>query len=206
MYRGRTPNRINDDGTNFKRQGEERLQRVVEDAGIGTWEINLTTGAISCSATTARLFGVAREALATYKDALALLHPGDRQSAVKAIKHCKEFGACELDYRVLRPDGTTCWLYQRSQLYSDKDNAQTHMRGVVLDISKQKNVEGELKTREEHLRSILEIVPDAMIVIDDRGFIRSFSASANSTVRICRIGDYRSERFNAYARTRPQPS
>ena len=32
--------------------------------------------------------------------------------------------------------------------------------------------------REEHLRSILETIPDAMIVIDDRGRILSFSAAA----------------------------
>ena len=179
MDREGNPNWIGDVGTEFKRQGEERLRRVVEDAGIGTWEVNLLTGAFSCSATTARLLGVACEALATYEAVLALLHPEDRQSAAKTIKHCiKEHGASELDYRVLRPDGTMCWLCQRSQVYSDRDNVPTHMRGVILDISKQKKVEGELKTREEHLRSVLEIVPDAMIVIDDRGIIRSFSAAA----------------------------
>src|SRR5688500_11010848 len=32
--------------------------------------------------------------------------------------------------------------------------------------------------REAHLRSILETVPDAMIVIDERGYILSFSAAA----------------------------
>jgi two-component system sensor kinase FixL len=164
----------------LKRHGDERMRKVIEDAGIGTWEVNLRTSAISCSATAARLFGVACEALATYEDVLALVHPEDRQSAVKAIKHCiKEHGASELNYRVLRPDGTTCWLYQRSQVYSDRDNLPTHMRGVVLDISKQKKVEGELKAREEHWRSVLEIVPDAVIVVDDRGIIRSFSAAAN---------------------------
>ncbi len=36
----------------------------------------------------------------------------------------------------------------------------------------------ELERRERHLRSILETVPDAMIVIDERGRIRSFSAAA----------------------------
>ena len=153
------------------------------------------------------MFGVACEALATYEDVLALLHPEDRQSAEEAIKHCiNEHGASELDYRVLRPDGTMCWLYQRSQVYSDRDNVPTHMRGVVLDISKQKKVEGELKTREEHLRSVLEIVPDAMIVIDDRGIIKILQRSGQSTVRVCGIGDYRSERLDAYARTRSQPS
>jgi two-component system sensor kinase FixL len=180
MDRGGNLNRIGEEDTELKRQGDERMRKVVEDAGIGTWEVDLLTGAISCSATAARLFGVTCEALATYDDVLALLHPEDRQSAVKAIKHCiKEHGASELNYRVLRPDGATCWLYQRSQVYSDRDNLPTHMRGVVLDISKQKIVEGELKAREEHWRSVLEIVPDAVIVIDDRGIIRSFSAAAN---------------------------
>ena len=36
----------------------------------------------------------------------------------------------------------------------------------------------ELTIREQHLRSILETVPDAMVVIDDQGLIVSFSAAA----------------------------
>ena len=38
--------------------------------------------------------------------------------------------------------------------------------------------DARLAGREEHLRSILETVPDAMVIIDDRGLIRSFSAAA----------------------------
>lgn len=36
----------------------------------------------------------------------------------------------------------------------------------------------ELRTREAHLRSILDTVPDAMIVIDERGMMSSFSTAA----------------------------
>ncbi|WP_183851858.1 sensor histidine kinase [Prosthecomicrobium pneumaticum] len=36
----------------------------------------------------------------------------------------------------------------------------------------------DIAAREAHLRSILETVPDAMVVIDDRGVIQSFSAAA----------------------------
>ena len=36
----------------------------------------------------------------------------------------------------------------------------------------------ELNSREAHLRSILATVPDAMVVIDERGLIQSFSATA----------------------------
>lgn len=38
--------------------------------------------------------------------------------------------------------------------------------------------EWEMPAREAHLRSILETVPDGMIVIDERGVIQSFSAAA----------------------------
>src|SRR3954470_4403988 len=37
---------------------------------------------------------------------------------------------------------------------------------------------GHLLAREAHLRSIIETIPDAMIVIDERGHILSFSAAA----------------------------
>ena len=36
----------------------------------------------------------------------------------------------------------------------------------------------DLRAREDHLQSILDSVPDAMIVIDERGLIQSFSAAA----------------------------
>lgn len=36
----------------------------------------------------------------------------------------------------------------------------------------------DLRVREAHLRSILETVPDAMVVIDEQGLIRSFSSAA----------------------------
>ena len=51
--------------------------------------------------------------------------------------------------------------------------------GVVLrDAGRQLSAEGALRAREAHLRSILETVPDAMIVIDERGYVQSFSAAA----------------------------
>jgi two-component system sensor kinase FixL len=49
---------------------------------------------------------------------------------------------------------------------------------VVRDITDQKAAEAALERRESHLRSILETVPDAMIVISESGDICSFSAAA----------------------------
>jgi two-component system sensor kinase FixL len=49
---------------------------------------------------------------------------------------------------------------------------------ILHDITALKQAEAGLRAREAHLRSILETVPDAMVVIDERGLIDSFSAAA----------------------------
>lgn len=49
---------------------------------------------------------------------------------------------------------------------------------VIRDMTQQLASEDALKAREAHLRSILETVPDAMIVIDEQARIQSFSATA----------------------------
>jgi len=49
---------------------------------------------------------------------------------------------------------------------------------VARDISAAKLAERALAEREAHLQSVLDTVPDAMIVIDTRGIMQSFSATA----------------------------
>lgn len=49
---------------------------------------------------------------------------------------------------------------------------------VIHDVTDNRGEQRALQRREEHLRSILATVPDAMVVIDDKGMILSFSAAA----------------------------
>ena len=49
---------------------------------------------------------------------------------------------------------------------------------VVSDVTERRAAAQALEKREQHLESILATVPDAMIVIDERGIVTSFSAAA----------------------------
>jgi two-component system sensor kinase FixL len=60
----------------------------------------------------------------------------------------------------------------------DESGAARHLSGIILDIDQEKQVEEALRTSEGHMRSILETVPDAMIVIDGYGVIQLFSSAA----------------------------
>jgi two-component system, LuxR family, sensor kinase FixL len=54
----------------------------------------------------------------------------------------------------------------------------TAITEVYNDLTASKRAEQDLIAREAHLKSILETVPDAMIVIDERGGMQSFSSAA----------------------------
>jgi two-component system sensor kinase FixL len=64
-----------------------------------------------------------------------------------------------------------------SPLYDDSGNLIGASK-VARDITSAKKSQLQLQEREAHLKSVLDTVPDAMIVIDTRGVMQSFSATA----------------------------
>jgi two-component system, LuxR family, sensor kinase FixL len=65
-----------------------------------------------------------------------------------------------------------------NRVRQDQRQASGHREGAEAASRAVESATRELERREHHLRSILETVPDAMIVIDDRGTIVSFSTTA----------------------------
>ena len=130
----------------------------------------------------------------TYELFLSLPSPDDRQRTEQAITRIIDAGGdFDLSFHLHGNNGRSQWIRLRANLISD-DGAPRHLRGIVLDINDAKQIEAELRKRESHLRSILDTVPDAMIVIDGHGIIQSFSAAAERYVRLFRAGCDRSQR------------
>ena len=157
----------------------EELRQTLDEVGVCIWSLDIPTGRATVSPTCARLFGVPAEQLTTFAASQALVHPEDRQARADAIqKALREGGSYEVDYRVERPDGHVCWLRSRGRVQVDGTGQPFRHRGVVLSIDEQKRAEMDLRAREAHLQSILDTVPEAMVVIDEAGLIHSFSAAA----------------------------
>ena len=78
----------------------------------------------------------------------------------------------------VRKDGSTFIAYVSLTLLKDEKGEMRGFAKVTRDITERVAAEEALKAREAHLRSILETVPDAMIVIDEQARIQSFSATA----------------------------
>lgn len=87
-------------------------------------------------------------------------------------------GRVEEDSWRIRKNGSEFLACVTITALLDEAGALRGFGKVVRDITDQRASETALERREQHLRSILEAVPDAMIIIDEAGVISSFSAAA----------------------------
>jgi two-component system sensor kinase FixL len=158
---------------------EERFRLGIEGSGLGTWDLDLSAKQLTWSATTRRLFGISDDDPVSYDVFLSLLEPADRERTEQAIRRSVESGGYfDISYRLSKATGLAQWVRLRGSPVRDQDGMPRHLSGIVLDIDEEKQLEESLRTREGHLQSILETIPDAMIVIDRNGIMQYFSSAA----------------------------
>ncbi len=125
------------------RKSEERLRLASEAARFGTWEWDLASGAIECSASHKANLGLAPEATLTHESLVASIHPDDRERVLAGLDRAVASGEdYSSEHRVRWPDGTTHWILVRGRLYEGGRTPQ--MIGVTLDIDAQKQTESDL--------------------------------------------------------------
>jgi two-component system sensor kinase FixL len=155
------------------------LRCGIDESGVGLWELDVATGRMAWSHATRRLFGVGDDAPVSYEVFLSRLAPADRDRTEMAVRLClEERGSLDLQYQIDDSSDHSHWVRLRGGIVSNDAGPPQRLSGVAFDIGDQKRLEDALRTRENHLRSILDTVPDAMIVIDERGAIQSFSSAA----------------------------
>ena len=159
--------------------GHEHFRLRIEGFGVGTWDLDLATRELDLSDTTRSLFGIASDTPVTLELLLSLLAPRDRERIEHAIKRVAESGGnLDVSFKIGKIAGSGHWIRARAGLVRDEAGAARLISGIFLDTDEEKQLEETLRTRENHLRSILDTVPDAMIVINGHGIIQLFSSAA----------------------------
>ncbi|RMI05049.1 GAF domain-containing protein [Cellulomonas triticagri] len=139
-----------------------RWQLAVTAAGIGSFDWDLVTGRLEFDDQLHALFGVSRAdfggTIAAFE---ACLHPDDRGRVAKAITRaidgCTEYRA---DYRVVRPDGTTCWVRARGSALPGPDGTAVRMLGAAYDTTAEREAD-------DRLSRVLESMASAFFLLDD---------------------------------------
>jgi two-component system sensor kinase FixL len=116
---------------------------------------------------------------------LERVHPEDRARVEMNVRRSISTGEpYGIEYRLVGEQGAR-WFLERVQPVRNEDGRIYRWKGACIDIEElvenraaKERAFADLAAREAHLSSILDAVPDAMIVIDEHGTIQSFSAAA----------------------------
>lgn len=125
---------------------KERLRQGQLFANIGTWELNIVSGELYWTEGIAPLFGYPAGDLNTsYDKFIEAVHTEDRQAVMDAVSACIERDEpYDIEHRVVWPDGTVRWLFERGAVMRDADGKPLRMLGVVQDIDERKRIEEAL--------------------------------------------------------------
>jgi PAS domain S-box-containing protein len=142
--------------------GEVRLQLVLEEAGLATWETDFGRRESTWSPNHFRLFGYPIDAAgrATLEMWSSRLHPEDRHRVLAELDRARRDRALyRSEYRILRADtGEAIWLESRGRFVYDAAGRPTRLLGVCLDITARKQAEEILVRRETQLDLATRIV------------------------------------------------
>jgi PAS domain S-box-containing protein len=135
-------------------ESKKSLDMALKGTRAGTWEWNMQTGEIVYNRRWAEIIGYTLEELeplniATLK---TLSHPEDQKRSDELLeKHLKgetDFYECEI--RLRHKDGQWVWIMDRGMIIErDKKGNPLRMAGTHIEISRQKEVEKELKEQVE---------------------------------------------------------
>jgi len=129
------------------RRSREHLTRAQQIARIGSFEVDLASGAFSASDEFWTLFAAEDPRKGLSPDQLlARLHPEDRESLLEAFRACAQHGTrVHLDYRIRLPDGTEHFLQTQFHRPTLADGTQPSIEGTVQDLTERRRAEEQIR-------------------------------------------------------------
>jgi PAS domain S-box-containing protein len=137
---------------------DERLRQVIRLSNIGIFEHDHATDAIYWSPQQREIYGIGPEEPVRFASqpgqpssgfqTWSLIHPDDRLRVAAALQsaHAGEDGLFDLEYRIVRRDGSERWIATRAQTFfsgSGEERRPVRTIGATQDITDRKKLDAE---------------------------------------------------------------
>lgn len=152
------------------RENERLLASSQEIAHLGSWMLDLTTGELSWSDETYRIFGcLPQEFNATYEMFMEFVHQDDREkvnlSYNNSVKNGKDHYAIE--HRIIRKDtGEERVVFEQCIHERDENGQVVRSLGMIQDITERETAKNKIKESTIKYRSLIQAMPDIVMRFD----------------------------------------
>ncbi len=136
------------------RESEERFRQLVENIRQVFWMENADgSEVLYVSPAVEQIWGRScAEMSGPASRWLDTIHPADRGRAAAANLRTRETGSYSEEFRIIRPDGSVRWIWDRGVPIRDAAGHITRMVGIAEDITERKQAEEERQALEAQLR------------------------------------------------------
>jgi PAS domain S-box-containing protein len=120
-----------------RKTAELAMEVALEASRTGTFHWNIQDNRLTWDNALDRLFGLRPgEAVRSLDQFIALVHPDDRAEVIRRCARCRDESAdFEMEFRVVYPDGSLHWLYDRGRTFLDPMGRAKTMTGACVDIT-----------------------------------------------------------------------
>jgi len=133
-------------------ESEERLRMAAQAGRMFAYSWEAVTDAVQRSGESAEMLGIDEKTTLTSAQAIASVHPDDRERLRSAIVALTPERPCvESSYRIIRPDQSVIWVEQHSRAHFDERGKIFRIVGMIADITDRKLAEEALANMSRRL-------------------------------------------------------
>jgi PAS domain S-box-containing protein len=126
---------------------EERMRFALENAHVGIWDMDYTTGILQWSEVMATQYGLPSGTVAgTFAAFVERIHPDDRASVLHVMAHAMKTGAVfSVLHRTTHADGTVRWLSGAGRIVIGEDGRPLRAVGISQDVTERHALEEQFQ-------------------------------------------------------------
>ena len=156
------------------KESREVLRRAIEGTRFAVWDWNAVDNRTAWSENAEEILGFPKGSFGKdYESYMKWVHPDDvvpiRNRVTKAVKDQVDYFS---EYRVIRPNGEVRWLTAPGKIFRDATGMVIRIAGTMMDITKRKQTEDELRSLHESLEEqVKERTQELQTALSEKGVL-----------------------------------
>lgn len=148
------------------RLNEERLRHSQAIAQIGSWDWDINSDQLNCSAEIFNILGVDKSVVCENFQALVeYIHPRDENSVLTALDNTLRYNLpFYVEHRICRPSGEIRHVREIGKVYRDDNGSAIRMLGTIQDITEDR----EKRLQLQMSQAIFDHAYEGILTIDNR--------------------------------------
>ncbi|MEO6287813.1 MAG: PAS domain-containing protein [Dyadobacter sp.] len=140
---------------------DQRAAMTIEGSGAGSFLVTVETDEIIYSPTMAKILTGKDDRAITRDIFVQHIHPDDIPIRKEAYANASKTGQLRFEARFVWIDSSIHWVRVIGQYLHDSSGKAISLSGIVMDVTDRVQSEHQIKSNEQHLRTLIEQAPVA---------------------------------------------